>query len=325
MSRRLLVFSVTFILICLNSLAQDYSLSNHNTVPFSLNPSSAGAAGTLRLGINYRMQWPELVNAYHTVRLSYDQNVYKQMCSVGAAYSYDQHSVVFGSHEFDVVYAHTFRCAEKHFIRLGLQGSFFLHQYDPTKVTFGDQFDPYTGNTLPTTAEGATITQTNYFDFSVGASYVFENHLTVGFSVYHIAEPFNGFDEDSSQRLHRKYVGHINFIQDLKLDHGLKSYGFSDNYFFANASYQQQADFKQFEFGAGICYQPVIVGASYKTNLDQVHTASFTVGGYYKGFQLYYTFDLFTSKLDNGSWSNEISLVYTMPTKKKSLCPVVYW
>jgi hypothetical protein len=36
-------------------------------------------------------------------------------------------------------------------------------------------------------------------------------------------------------------------------------------------------------------------------------------------------FDLFTSDKKNGSWSNEISLIYTMPFKKKNLCPVVYW
>ncbi len=324
MGKRVLIFCIACVSWCFNTFSQDFSLSNHNTVPFSINPSSVGAAGTIRLGLNYRMQWPTLVNAYHTVRLSYDQNVYKRMCSVGVAYSYDQHSVVFGSHEIDVVYAHTFKCADKHFIRLGLQGSFFYHQYDPTKLTFGDQFDPYTGNTLPTTVEGQLITQTNYFDFSVGASYVFENHLTVGFAVYHLAEPYNGFEENS-QRLHRKYVAHANFIQDLKLNHGLMSYGFSDNYFFANASYQQQSDFKQFRIGAGICYQPVIVGISYKTDLQEVHTPSFTVGGYYKGFQLYYTFDVFASSKENGSFSHELSMVYTIPTKKKDLCPVVYW
>jgi hypothetical protein len=127
------------------------------------------------------------------------------------------------------------------------------------------------------------------------------------------------------QRLSRKFVGQATFIQDLKLDHGLKSYGFSENYFFANASYQQQADFKQFHIGAGICYQPVILGVSYKTDIDEVHTASFTIGGYYKGFQLYYVFDLFTSDKKNGSWSNELSLIYTMPAKKKCECPVTYW
>lgn len=304
--------------------AQDYSMSNHNVVPFSLNPASVGAANTLRLGINYRMQWPKLGNNYHTVRVSYDQNVYRQMCSVGAAYSYDQMSPAFGSHQFDVVYAHTFRCAEKHFIRLGLLGSVFLHQYDPTALSYGDQWDPATGGVLPSTVERLEANSKSLFDFSVGASYVFEHKLMVGFAVYHLAEPDNGF-VPGSQRLQRKYVGQVNFVQDLKLNHGLKSQGFSDNYFFANAAYQQQGDFKQAYIGVGICYQPVILGVAYKTDVEEVHTASFTVGGYYQGFQLYYVFDLFTSDKLNGSWSNEISLIYTMPTKKKSLCPVVYW
>lgn len=322
--KRIAIWIVSFMLGATAVLAQDYSFNNHNVVPFSLNPSSVGAANTMRLGINYRMQWPMLSNNYHTVRVSYDQNVYKQMCSVGASYSYDQHSSVFGVHQFDAVYAHTFRLVDKHFIRLGLQATCFLNQFRADGLTFGDQYDAATGNMLPSSAEGWENQSKSYFDFSVGVSYVYEHKLMVGFAVYHLAEPDNGF-VPNTQYLPRKYVGQIGFVQDLKLNHGLKSQGFSDNYFFANASYQQQADFKQAYIGAGICYQPVIIGVSYKTDIDQVHTVSFTAGAYYKGFQLYYVFDLFTSDRQNGSWSNEISLIYTMPTKKKDLCPVVYW
>lgn len=322
--KRIIAWIISLVFCATTIMAQDYSLSNHNVVPFSLNPSSAGSANTLRLGINYRMQWPMLGNNYHTVRVSYDQNVYKQMCSVGASYSYDQHSAVFGIHEFDAVYAHTFRLADKHFIRLGLQASYFLNQLRVDNLTFGDQYDPSNGSILPNSAEQWENQTKGFFDFSVGASYVFQDKLLLGFAVYHLAEPDNGF-VPNQQFLPRKFVGQVGFIQDLRLNHGLKSLGFSDNYFFANASYQQQADFKQFYIGAGICYQPVIVGVSYKTNLNEVHTASFTIGGYYKGFQLYYVFDLFTSDKKNGSWSNELSLIYTMPTKKECLCPVTYW
>ncbi len=322
--KRIAIWIVSLLVGATTLCAQDYSLNNHNVVPFSLNPSSVGAANTMRLGINYRMQWPMLSNNYHTVRVSYDQNVYKQMCSVGASYSYDQHSAVYGVHEFDALYAHTFRLADKHFIRLGLQATCFLNQLNVNGLTFGDQYDPATGNQLPSSAEGWENQSKSLFDFSVGVSYVFEHKLMLGFAVYHLAEPDNGF-VPNTQYLPRKYVGQIGFVQDLKLNHGLKSQGFSDNYFFANASYQQQANFKQAYIGAGICYQPVIIGVSYKTDIDQVHTVSFTAGAYYKGFQLYYVFDLFTSDRQNGSWSNEISLIYTMPTKKKDLCPVVYW
>ena len=34
---------------------------------------------------------------------------------------------------------------------------------------------------------------------------------------------------------------------------------------------------------------------------------------------------LVSRQSENGSWSNEISIIYTIPTKKKDLCPVVYW
>ncbi len=305
------------------ALAQDYTFSNHNIVPFSLNPAQVGAANTIRIGANYRMQWPTLVNNYHTFRLSYDMNVYKQMCSVGAFYSYDQMSDVYKVNEAGVAYAHTIKCADNHFVRLGLQGSVFFNFVDLNSLTFGDQYSG-TGAITPKSVENFESGSRTFFDFAVGASYVFQNHLTVGFAVYHVAQPDNGFVR-GTQVLHRKYVGHVNFIQDLKLSHGLRSKGFSDNYFFANLTYQQQADFKQAYIGAGVCFQPIILGVSFKTDVQEVHTVSFMLGGYYKGFQLYYIFDLFTSHKKNGSWSNEISFIYTLPHKKKDLCPVVYW
>ena len=121
------------ILIGLGSLlssvwAQDYSFSNHNMVPFSLNPALAGAANAVRFGLNYRQQWPALGNKYHTVRASYDQNFYKQMCSVGVAYSYDNMAAgTYQVNEFDVVYCHTFRLKEHFCIRLGVQGTVFAN------------------------------------------------------------------------------------------------------------------------------------------------------------------------------------------------------
>ena len=50
------------------------------------------------------------------------------------------------------------------------------------------------------------------------------------------------------------------------------------------------------------------------------------IGGSYKGLQAYYTYDLFTSRKTNGSWSHEFSIVYAMaPKHYRYSCPVVYW
>ncbi|MBP5259275.1 MAG: PorP/SprF family type IX secretion system membrane protein [Paludibacteraceae bacterium] len=331
--------------------AQDYTFSNHNIVPFSLNPASTGTAYAVRFAANYRMQWPMLDNAYHTLRVSYDQNVYKHMCSIGVAYTYDNMAHgVFQTNELDAVYSHTIRLTRdlRHFLRLGVQASLLSNRVNLDKLTFGDQYYAANGTILPTTVESFDSDNRTFFDFSVGASYVYEGRLNVGFAVFHVSRPDNGFVE-GSQFLERKYVAQVNFSQDLELNRGLMSSPGSDNYFFANAAYQNQDCFNQVMLGAGVCFQPMIFGVTWKTNITKVfETASaeketeegtadtgvyFTavnipslmVGAYYKGLQVYYIFDFNISAKKNGSWSNELSLIYTLPNKKKDLCPVTYW
>ena len=78
---------ILILLFCVKVNGQDYTFSNHNIVPFSLNPALAGNANAIRIATNYRQQWMNLGNRYHTARVSYDQNFYKQMCSLGFAYT----------------------------------------------------------------------------------------------------------------------------------------------------------------------------------------------------------------------------------------------
>ena len=331
--------------------AQDYTFSNHNIVPFALNPAQAGAAYATRFALNYRMQWPMLKNAYHTVRLSYDQNIFKRMCSIGVAYTYDNMANgVFQTHELDAIYSHTIRLTRdvQHFLRLGVQASLMSSAANYDKMTFGDQYITSTGQIYNSTIQNLPGDSRTYFDFAVGASYVFEAHVNVGFSVYHIAEPDCGFEE-GAQQLSRKYVAQVNFSQDLQMDRGLMSRRGSDNYFYANAYYQNQKTFNQIYLGVGVCLEPMIFGLSWKSNITRTVTTtdeaiskelneevdqktwtsinipSAMIGAYYKGFQVYYIFDFYFARKKNGSWSNEISLMYVLPTKRKDLCPVVYW
>ena len=343
---------ITGVLLAVGVFAQDYTFSNHNIVPFSLNPASAGTAYAVRFAANYRMQWPMLDNAYHTLRVSYDQNVYKHMSSIGVAYTYDNMAHgVFQTNQLDVVYSHTIRLTRdlRHFMRLGVQASLLSNRVNFDKLTFGDQYYAANGTIMPSSIESFDSDNRTFFDFSVGASYVFEGILNVGFSVYHVSHPDNGFVE-GSQFLERRYVAQVNFSQDLELNRGLMSYAGSDNYFFANAVYQNQDNFNQVVLGAGVCFQPMIFGFTWKTNITKVfetptyeyeqgegkevdtgayYTAvnipSLMVGAYYKGLQVYYIFDFNISAKKNGSWSNELSLIYTLPNKKKDLCPVTYW
>lgn len=320
----------------------DYTFNNNNVIPFSLNPALAGNANAMRFGLNYRMQWPSLDNNYTTVRLSYDQNFYKQMASAGISFTRDNEGKAFKKNEIAAVYSHNIRLEDEYFIRLGLQMAFNVNVIDPTVLTFNDQYNGENKPLEPSTIDDVTERHSNYVDFSFGAAFVWENKLTVGGSIYHIGQPNNGFDDKEAQKLGRRYVFHVNYMQDLESRSGLWGRrDMSSTYLFGSAAYQQQAvevagsedekrTYRLASLNIGCMTNPVIFGVSDKydftSSLGNLNVLSFMIGGNYKGFQGYYIFDLYTSKKDNGSWSHEFALVYVIPPKHyRYSCPIVYW
>ena len=323
------IFLGLMLAICsISSLfSQDYSLTSHNTTPFALNPALAGAANSIRFGLNYRQQWPALGNKYHTVRASYDQNFYKQMCSVGFAYTYDNMAAgTYQINEFDLVYAHTIRLKDHYFIRLGVQAALFAN-FLGGDLVFEDQYDPYYREVSGETLENLESDSRVFADFSAGGAFVIENMLTFGVSIYHIGEPKNGFLDKPDNVLERKLVAHVSYFKDLQSKNGLFGRAdLSSNYLFTNVYYQLQDEFQNFYAGVGLLYSPLLVGVAFKSDFDDVYTPSFMAGLQFGSFQFTYTYDLFTTRQKkNGSWSHEMNMVYIIRKHEKYPCPVVYW
>lgn len=117
----------------------DYTLSGHATSPFSLNPCFVGESNAYRAGLNYRMQWPKLENEYRTMRITYDQNFYKLVSSVGVHYVYDGQAQDYKSHEIGLTYSHNIRVTEGHYVRLGLTAAVFIKKVGEDGA-YGDQW-----------------------------------------------------------------------------------------------------------------------------------------------------------------------------------------
>ena len=318
----------------------DYTFTNNNVVPFSLNPSLVGNSNAMRFAIDYRMQWPALDNHYTTTRLSYDQNFYKQMASAGVSFTRDNEANVFKKNEIAALYSHNIRLKDEYFVRLGLQIALNMNYLDQNR-TYDDQWVGSYTKTLPESNESLEDSRVNYLDFSFGAAFVIPDKLTVGGSVYHIGQPNNGFEEREASKLGRRYVFHVNYMQDLEARSGLWGRrDLSSTYVFGTAAYQQQAveveggdgkrTYRLASLNIGAMTNPVIFGVADKYDFTSsegnLNVLSFMVGAHWKGLQAYYIFDLYTSKKDNGSWSHELSLVYVIPPKHyRYSCPVVYW
>ena len=310
----------------IGAVAQDYSLVNHNMVPFCLNPALAGNANAIRLGLDVRRQWPTLVNRYTTVRASYDQNFYKKVSSFGAFFSHDNmESGVYTVNEFGGIYSHALKIDDATTIRLGLQMSYFMNYFGYDKLEYGDQYDRRNGHIDASTIEDFDQTHRNFLDFSAGLSFHIENKLTLGASVFHITEPDNGFMKKSANSQQRRYVAHGTFMHNLQYSNGLWSRrNLGDNYFFMNAYYQRQSSFQQGYLGAGVIISPLILGVAEKMNFDDVYVTAFMLGFNYKALQAYYVYDLHTAQ-DKGSWSHEVCLVYIIQKKERFPCPVTLW
>ncbi len=299
----------------------------------------AGNANAIRLGLNYRQQWPTLGNKYHTVRASYDQNFYKRMCSAGLSYAHDNFaSGIYATNEVALAYAHTFQlksgksnkfsamATDGIFLRLGVQATYFINKFNMDKVTFVDQYDLGTGNIYGPTSEEFENDCVRFADFNLGAALSIQGFLTLGAAMYHVSEPENGFQKLGQNTLNRRFVAHANYIKDLEISNGLFSRNtLSDTYLYANLSYQSQDVWKQLDFGVGGFFAPFMAGLSMKSDLSEVSYVSFMVGAAIKNFQAYYVYDLFTSHKKNGSWSHEIALIYIIRTVERYPCPVVYW
>ncbi len=307
--------------------AQDFSLVNHNLTPFSINPSLAGNAKDIRFGLNYRQQWMALGNHYHTIRFSFDESFHQKKCSAGFIYSYDNMANgVYDVNEFSLVYAHCIKLKDEWSLRLGVEGTLFLNRFGYDKIKYGDQYDKNTRKPTFETLESFDTDTRNFFDVSVGASFIIENRFTLGAAVYHISEPSNGFMELNDNTLYRKYVIHANFLQDLQYSNGLWGrQSLSGNYLFVNGSYQRQDDYQMLNAGVGVAWDPLVAGICDKNSLSGVNVIGFMVGAHYKGLQVFYVYDLFTSSKKNGSWSHEISFIYIIKKVEKYPCPVTYW
>jgi hypothetical protein len=78
--------------------------------------------------------------------------------------------------------------------------------------------------------------------------------------------------------------------------------------------------------GAGVMISPLIGGIAVKSDIDDVNTISFMLGGTYKRFSSLLrilTYSLQAKRMDHES--HEISLIYIIQNDEKYPCPVVYW
>ena len=200
------------------SAQTDPHFSQYYVYPAWLNPALTGSFdGDYRVSGIYRTQWGNISSSFSTPGLSAEFNTSKNS-SFGASilnqtagdggYNY---TTAYGSYAYTGV---RFGALEQHRIVMGVQLGIISRRFNPSKLTFGDQWNPITGyNPNNTSMESFSRTSATSFDAGAGILYFDAQpgktaNIFGGFAVSHMNRPDDKFSESGNARIPVRYTMH---------------------------------------------------------------------------------------------------------------------
>jgi type IX secretion system PorP/SprF family membrane protein len=295
-----------------------------------LNPALAGGTGQARAGINYRNQWPAIDANFTTISAYFDYFIEDKNSGVGILLTRDQEGLA-GLRSLSVAlqYSYELSITDALGFRPGFQVGLYNRDVNFNKLTFGDQFDPNTGDFInPQTAETFNTNFSKTFvDLSVGGV-LFTKSAWLGVATHHLNQPNQSIIDERAQ-LPIKLSVHGGFKFLLKS--GVVGTGVyarkSERSISPAIQYRHQGEFDQMDVGLYFTFEPLVLGTWYRgvpfknvndfvNNESIVLLIGFTRLGAKDAINIGYSFDYTISKLGPGSGgAHEFSLVYTWPMR----------
>lgn len=329
-----LLYRLSLLLGCMllmhNSVtAQDPQFSQFYAAPLYLNPAFAGSTNQARFGINYRNQWPAIDANFTTISAFFDTYIEEKNSGIGVMLSRDREGILgLQSISLGAQYSYEVNITEGLSFRPGVQVALYNRSINFSKLTFGDQFDPATGDVIsPTSAEALSGGNKFFPDLSFGGL-LYTPRAWLGVAAHHITQPNQSIVGEQSK-----------LPMKLSIHTGVKFHfrpGVVGSGIYARPSersiapalqYRHQGEFDQMDIGAYLTLEPLIVGMWYRgvpfkqvnnfaNNESIVLLVGFTKKGADDILNIGYSYDYTISKLGPGSGgAHEFSLVYSWSTR----------
>lgn len=336
MYRHFLFFCV-LMLICEGAVtAQDPQFSQFYAAPLYLNPAMAGSSGQARAGINYRNQWPAIDANFTTTSAYFDYYIADKKTGVGLLLNQDREGLAgLTSFELGLQYSYELQLTKDIGFRPGFQVAMYNRSVNFDKLTFGDQYDPSTGDFISaTTAEQFnTDFKKTFVDLSFGGL-LFTERAWLGLAAFHLNQPNQSIiDEESKLPIKYSLHGGMKFMMHPGVV-GSGVYARSAERSVSPAfQYRHQGEFDQLDLGMYFTLEPLVLGTWYRgvpfkhldgetNNESIVLLIGFTriggrsTNGTRDGLTIGYSYDYTISKLGSASGgAHEFSLVYTWPMR----------
>ena len=323
------------LLATLSVTAQDPQFSQFYAAPLYLNPAFAGSTQQGRVGMNYRNQWPAIDANFTTVSAYADFYLEDKNSGVGAILTRDYVGIVgLQSISFALQYAYQLQITKDWSFRPGVQVGIVNRSINFGSLTFGDQFDPNTGDIVKGSAEALNTGQSKFFpDLSFGGLF-FSKKAWFGVAAHHITQPDQSIlgSQDILSMKISFHGGYKFFFRPGVTGNGVFARS-SERSLAPTFQYRHQGPFDQMDLGVYYTFEPLILGTWYRgipwktvkpansgTPIAQNESIVLLVGLTLKGekdiLNIGYSYDYTISKLGPGSGgAHEFSLVYSWPIR----------
>jgi type IX secretion system PorP/SprF family membrane protein len=330
MYKRLLFALVLMLGMATTVTAQDPQFSQFYAAPLYLNPALTGATGQARAGINYRNQWPSIDANFTTFSAFFDYYIEDKSSGVGIILTRDQEGLA-GLRSFSagLLYSYEVQLSKNLGFRPGAQVALYNRDINFDKLTFGDQFNPATGEFLdqPTAEQFRTNFSKTFVDLSLGGV-LFTRVAWLGVAANHLNTPNQSIiDEDSPLPVKLSVHGGFKyFMRPGVVGSGIYSRE-AERSLSPNFQYRHQGQFDQLDLGLYYTAEPLVFGLWYRgvpfkpvngfgNNESLVFLLGFTRIGAKEAINIGYSYDYTISKLGAGSGgAHEFSLTYTWPMR----------
>lgn len=316
--------------------SQDPQFSQFYANPLYLASSFAGSSksGT-RIALNYRNQWPVVVQAFQTYNVSFDHYFPKIRSGAGIYYLRDVGgSLKLTNNIVAAHYSYDFQVSHNWHVRPGLSFAYLFSSYNfNNSVTFEEVYEESINNTDFRSVIIPPFDNKQDFDFSASVM-TYNNNLWLGLNVDHFLQPNLLFYKS-------EYPENLKLTQVLKYSlfggvrmrlrgNLLKYYKESLTFAF---NYKQQHKFKQLDVGTYYHLFPIVIGVWYrgiplikgKVNnaRNPGHDAVVFLLGYkINSLNIGYSFDFTISQLQIvAGGAHELSFVWDFEIKQRQKKP----
>ncbi|MEO1098223.1 MAG: type IX secretion system membrane protein PorP/SprF [Bacteroidota bacterium] len=330
MRKGLLIFITLLAELPLTIQGQDPQFSQFYAAPLYLNPAFAGATQQTRVGLNYRNQWPSIDANFVTTSAYIDHFIEDKNSGIGLLIMRDREGQAgLKSTSVGLQYAYQLYLTDWLTFRPGVQVAWFNRNINFADLTFGDQFNPLTGEIENPSAETFGGLSKNFFDLSFGGI-LYTGNAWLGVAAHHINTPNQAFDDGSDPN---ELPSKLSFHGGVKIlfKPGVMGSGFyarpQERSLSPTFQYKTQGEFDQLDLGLYLTLEPLIFGAWYRglpfktlegfnNNESIVMLVGFTKKRPKDALNIGYSYDYTISRLGSGSGgAHEVSISYTWSTK----------